>query len=161
MGPVFTIAGIWLVIAVIAAIVAYHLDISIALVEICLGIAAAAIADRFFGKGSLGSDQDWLKLLASLGAVMLTFLAGAELDPAVIRTKIKEVSVIGLAGFLAPFARRDRGLQVPPGLVRCFQHPGRDCSLDDLHGGRVRGHAGNRAEQDRAGQRHPRGMLRE
>ena len=104
MGPIFIIAGAWLVIAVLAAIIAYHLDISIALVEICLGIAAAAIADRFFGRGSLGSDQEWLKLLASLGAVMLTFLAGAELDPAVIRTKITEVSVIGLVGFLAPFA---------------------------------------------------------
>lgn len=104
MGPVFLTAALWLGIAVIAAIIAYHLDVSIALVEICLGIAAAALADRFFGKGSLGADQEWLKLLASAGAVMLTFLAGAELDPAVMRTKVAEVSVIGIVGFLAPFA---------------------------------------------------------
>lgn len=59
MESVFFIAAIWLGIAVVAAVVAYHLDISIALVEICLGIAAAAVADRFFGKGSLGSSQQW------------------------------------------------------------------------------------------------------
>jgi len=44
-----------------------------------------------------------LRFLASSGAVLLTFLAGAELDPVVIRTKLKEVSVIGVAGFVAPF----------------------------------------------------------
>ena len=41
--------------------------------------------------------------LASSGAVLLTFLAGAELDPVVLRTKLKEVTVVGLIGFLAPF----------------------------------------------------------
>jgi len=104
MESVFTIAAIWLFLAVIGAIVAYHLDISIALVEIVLGVAAAAVADRFFGTGSLGGSQQWLQFLASSAAVLLTFLAGAELDPAVIRTKIKEVSVVGLVGFFAPFA---------------------------------------------------------
>ena len=104
MQPVFLIAAIWLVLAVVAAIIAYHLDISIALVEICLGVAAAAVADRFFGAGSLGNTQPWLQFLASFGAVMLTFLAGAELDPVVIRGKLTEVSIVGLVGFIAPFA---------------------------------------------------------
>jgi glutathione-regulated potassium-efflux system ancillary protein KefC len=104
MEPVFFIAGIWLFISIVAAVIAYHLDISIALVEICLGVAAAAAADHFFGKGALGSSQPWLQFLASVGAVLLTFLAGAELDPAVMRTKLKEVSIVGLVGFVAPFA---------------------------------------------------------
>lgn len=34
---------------------------------------------------------------------MLTFLAGAELEPDVVRKKLKEVSVVGLVGFFAPF----------------------------------------------------------
>jgi glutathione-regulated potassium-efflux system ancillary protein KefC len=102
--PIFFIAGIYLFISVVAAIIAYHLDISIALVEICLGVAAAAVADHFFGKGSLGGGQQWLQFLASAGAVLLTFLAGAELDPVVMRTKLREVSLVGLVGFLAPFA---------------------------------------------------------
>lgn len=104
MESLFFIAGVWLCISVLAAMIAYHLDISIALVEICLWVAAAAVADHFFGKGSLGSSLPWLQFLASAGAVLLTFLAGAELDPVVMRTKIREVSVIGLVGFLAPFA---------------------------------------------------------
>ena len=104
MESIFLVAGVWLLIAVVAAIIAYHLDISIALVEICIGIVAAAVADHFFGKGSLGGSQPWLQFLASMGAVLLTFLAGAELDPVVIRTKLKEVSVVGIIGFASPFA---------------------------------------------------------
>jgi glutathione-regulated potassium-efflux system ancillary protein KefC len=104
MEAILLTAAVWLVISVIAAFIAYHLDISIALVEICLGVAAAAVADHFFGNGSLGNGQQWIQFLASAGAVLLTFLAGAELDPVVMRTKIREVSVIGLVGFLAPFA---------------------------------------------------------
>ena len=104
MEPIFFLAAIYLCISVVAAIIAYHLDISIALVEICLGVAAAAVADHFFGAGSLGGSQQWLQFLASAGAVLLTFLAGAELDPVVIRTKLKEVSIVGMVGFLAPFA---------------------------------------------------------
>jgi glutathione-regulated potassium-efflux system ancillary protein KefC len=104
MQPIFFLAALWLVLAVIAAIIAYHLDISIALVEICLGVVAAAVAERLFGPGATGSTQPWLQFLASFGAVMLTFLAGAELDPVVIRGKLKEVSIVGLVGFVAPFA---------------------------------------------------------
>src|SRR5262249_27836371 len=49
------------------------------------------------------STEEWLRFLASSGAVILTFLAGAELDPDAVRAKWKEVSVIGLVGFFAPF----------------------------------------------------------
>ncbi len=103
MEPIFFIGSIYLLISVVAAVIAYHLDVSIALVEICLGIAAAAVADRFFGAGALAGNQPWLQFLASAGAVLLTFLAGAELDPAVMREKVREVSVVGLVGFVAPF----------------------------------------------------------
>jgi glutathione-regulated potassium-efflux system ancillary protein KefC len=37
------------------------------------------------------------------GSVVLTFLAGAELDPAVLRQKRREVSLVGLVRFMAPF----------------------------------------------------------
>jgi len=103
MEETFRIAAIWLSLAVAATILANHLRISIALVEICMGVAAGAVA-VLLGKGDLlGSNSEWLRFLASSGAVLLTFLAGAELDPNVIRTKLKEVSVVGLVGFFAPF----------------------------------------------------------
>jgi len=103
MQEIFTTASIWLFLAIISTILASHLRISIALLEICIGVAAVAIADSYFGPDALGSNQEWLKFLASSGAVILTFLAGAELEPETIKTQLKEVSVIGLIGFLAPF----------------------------------------------------------
>mgnify|MGYP005851787753 FL=1 len=78
---------------------ASHLRISVALLEICVGIAA----DYWFGDGALGGDLPWLRFIAGTGAVLLTFLAGAELQPAVLRRKWKEVSVVGFIGFLSPF----------------------------------------------------------
>ena len=103
MENIFTIAAVWLGLAVLATVIAYHLKISIALIEICIGVIAAAIANHFFGQNSLGNNLEWLRFLASTGAVMLTFLAGAELDPKVISSKKKEVLIVGLIGFLAPF----------------------------------------------------------
>ena len=99
----FPVASLWLGMAVISAIIAYHLRISIALVEICLGVAAAAAAAWAGKADALGSNLEWLRFLASTGAILLTFLAGAELDPRVMRTKLKEVTVVGLVGFFAPF----------------------------------------------------------
>jgi glutathione-regulated potassium-efflux system ancillary protein KefC len=103
MEHIFFIASIWLGLAVLSTIIAYHLRISIALVEICMGVLAAEIAGRFWGPDAMGNNSEWLRFLACAGAVMLTFLAGAELDPTVIKSKWKEVSVVGFIGFLAPF----------------------------------------------------------
>ena len=103
MEHLFVIASVWLGLAVIAAIIAYHLRISIALVEICVGVAAGAIAGLLNKPDAMGSDVEWLRFLASSGAILLTFLAGAELDPDALRTKVREVSVVGLVGFVAPF----------------------------------------------------------
>lgn len=97
------IASLWLGVAVLSAIIAYHLRISIALVEICMGMIMAAIAACFGKTEALGSNQEWLRFLSSSGAVLLTFLAGAELDPNVMRSKMKEVTVVGLIGFISPF----------------------------------------------------------
>jgi hypothetical protein len=44
MEQFFAIASLWLGLAVLSAIIAYHLHISIALIEICVGVAAAAVA---------------------------------------------------------------------------------------------------------------------
>jgi Kef-type K+ transport system membrane component KefB len=103
MEQLFTTAAIWLSLAVASAVIAYHLRISIALIEICVGVAVAAVATYLGIFDALGTNQEWLRFLASSGAVLLTFLAGAELEPQVIRTKWKEVSVVGLIGFFAPF----------------------------------------------------------
>jgi glutathione-regulated potassium-efflux system ancillary protein KefC len=95
---VYMLATAWLALAVLAAVLASHLRISIALVEICVGVAAAFAV----GPDVLGANLEWLRVIASVGAVLLTFLAGAELDPAAMKTKLREVVVVGLFGFVAP-----------------------------------------------------------
>ena len=103
MNDPFTIAALWFGLAILATIVATALRLSATLIEICVGVVAAAIAAEYFGLDALGGNADWLKFLASSGAILLTFLAGAELEPTVLRSKWKEVGAVGLVGFLAPF----------------------------------------------------------
>lgn len=103
MEHVYTLAALWLGLAVFSAVAAYHLRVSIALVEICVGVAAAAFAGYFGKAEALGSNLEWISVLAASGAVLLTFLAGAELEPEVMRKKLNEVTVVGLIGFFAPF----------------------------------------------------------
>jgi Kef-type K+ transport system membrane component KefB len=103
MEQAFSVAAVWLALAVLSAVVASHLRISVALVEICVGMVAVVAADRFFYPNALGANLDWLRFIASAGAVLLTFLAGAELDPTAMKAKLTEVAVVGLFGFFAPF----------------------------------------------------------
>lgn len=103
MEQLFTLASLWLALAVVSALIAYHIGISIALVEICVGVATAAVLAWLGFADFLGANQEWIRFLAATGAVFLTFLAGAELDPDVLRTKLTEVTVVGLLSFLAPF----------------------------------------------------------
>ena len=103
MEQLFTIASLWLALAVVSALIAYHIHISIALVEICVGVATAAVLAWLGYAEFLGANQEWVRFLAATGAVFLTFLAGAELDPDVLRTKLTEVTVVGMVSFAAPF----------------------------------------------------------
>ncbi|HKO31047.1 MAG TPA: cation:proton antiporter, partial [Nitrospiraceae bacterium] len=103
MESIFLTATLWLALAVVSALIASFLRLSIALVEICVGVAAAA-STGLLGLGDvLAADSEWVRFLAASGAVVLTFLAGAELDPDIVRKKLTEVSVVGVVGFMAPF----------------------------------------------------------
>jgi len=123
MQTAYAVAAIWLALAVISTILANRLRISMALVEICVGIAAGALAAHFWGGDALGAELPWLKFIAGSGAVLLTFLAGAELDPAAVKLKMREVLSVGLVGFIAPFlgcaalARFALGWEVGPSLL--------------------------------------------
>lgn len=62
------------------------------------------VGDRaLIGGAVLGANEPWIKFLSGTGAIILTFLAGTELDPVVFREKWKEATGVGLAGFFAPF----------------------------------------------------------
>lgn len=103
METIYLVATFWFFAAVLSTAFANRLKISIALMEIIVGtiIGYAAFHLGCFDKLSLHAD--WMKFCTGLGAMLLTFLAGAELNPDVMKAKIKEVSVIGFIGFFAPF----------------------------------------------------------
>jgi len=103
MEETLAIAAGWLFLAILSTILANHLRISMALMEITVGVMAAYIVTEFIGPDAMGADLPWLKFIAGAGAILLTFLAGAELDPVSLRTKWKEVTVVGLISFAVPF----------------------------------------------------------
>src|SRR5580658_4056911 len=103
MTGVWALASLWLGLALIASLLAIWLRISSALSEIVVGTIAQLIIGAAVGASVLGTDESWVKFLSGIGAIVLTFLAGAELDPAVFRLKWKEAASIGLTSFLLPF----------------------------------------------------------
>jgi glutathione-regulated potassium-efflux system ancillary protein KefC len=103
MDNVWVLASVWLALALIATLMAVWLKISTALTEIVIGTFAQLIIGAFIIQGGLNAKTNWIGFLAGTGAIVLTFLAGAELDPAIFRTKWKEAMAVGLVGFFAPF----------------------------------------------------------
>src|SRR5271163_610006 len=103
MTGVWALAALWLGLALIASLLAIWLRISTALSEIVVGTIAQLIIGAAIGSAVLGTDESWIKFLSGIGAIVLTFLAGAELDPAVFKRKWKEATAVGLAGFFFPF----------------------------------------------------------
>ncbi len=103
MDNVWFLASLWVGLALIATLLSVWLSIATALSEIVVGTVAQLVIGALIATSVLGTDQGWIVVLSGTGAIMLTFLAGAELDPAVFRMKWKEASAIGLAGFISPF----------------------------------------------------------
>jgi Kef-type K+ transport system membrane component KefB len=88
-------ASIWILLALASSLLSLKIGISVALVEIIVGIIA--------GNTIHPNITPWVKFLSSFGAVILTFLAGAELERDVIKKYWKESLIFGLIGFFAPF----------------------------------------------------------
>jgi Kef-type K+ transport system membrane component KefB len=90
----FTAAS-WIGLALVASLISIRTGVSVALVEIFLGV----IGGNFLGFHT----APWIDVLAAFGSMMLTFLAGAEIDPASFRKHLKPSLIIGGASFLGPF----------------------------------------------------------
>src|SRR6202140_2474750 len=103
MTGVWALAALWLGLALIASLLSIWFRISTALSEIVVGTIAQLIIGAVVGSALLGTDESWVKFLSGIGAIVLTFLAGAELDPVVFRLKWKEAAAVGLASFSFPF----------------------------------------------------------
>lgn len=99
MTETYALAALWIGLALAAALASIWLRVATSLCEILVGTLAGAV----LGVAALGVDQDWVKFLAGAGAILLTFLAGAEIDPDAFRRQWKEASAVGLVSFFAPF----------------------------------------------------------
>jgi Kef-type K+ transport system membrane component KefB len=96
-------ATLWLVLALVATLISIWFRISTALSEIVVGTVAQLIIGALIGTQVLGATSSWIGFLAGTGAIVLTFLAGAELDPTIFRAKWKDAFAVGLVGFFGPF----------------------------------------------------------
>jgi Kef-type K+ transport system membrane component KefB len=105
------VAAVWMGLALLASLLAIRFNLSVALVEILVGIAAGNVAlllDHYQVLHARGMRwelhaNEWIAFLAGFGSILLTFMAGAEIEPSVLRRFFKESLAIGAASFAAPF----------------------------------------------------------
>jgi Kef-type K+ transport system membrane component KefB len=95
MGNIWFQSALWMALALIAAIGSMWITISAALFEIVIG----AIAGNSVGLPL----APWIDYIASFGAIVLTFLAGTDIDPHVVKRNFWSSAIIGLMGFFAPY----------------------------------------------------------
>ena len=85
-----------LIIAIfISSLISLRLGLAVAIIELIVG--------AIFGNLGLLHTTDWMTLIATFGGILLTFMAGTEIDTHVMREKYKESFLIGFLSFLAPF----------------------------------------------------------
>jgi Kef-type K+ transport system membrane component KefB len=76
--------------------VSVEIGVSVALIELALGVV---LGNTF----SLDPNASWLVFIASFASVVLTFLAGAEVDPDDFRERLWASMTIGVVSFAGPF----------------------------------------------------------
>jgi Kef-type K+ transport system membrane component KefB len=95
MDSIWFQSALWMALALLAAIGSLFVTISAALFEIVIG----AIAGNTVGLPL----TPWIDYIASFGAIVLTFLAGTDIDPHVVKRNFGSSVTIGLMGFFAPY----------------------------------------------------------
>jgi Kef-type K+ transport system membrane component KefB len=119
LNNIWFIAAIWMGLALVGSLISIWTGISVALIEILVGVVAGNIALGFEGGtlqigiagGNIDAGQlhhvlqatEWTNFLAMLGAGVLTFLAGAEIDPHSLRANWRASVLIGVLSFAIPF----------------------------------------------------------
>ena len=95
MSPV-ELAALLSATVVLASMLSVELGISVALLELGLGIV---VGNAF----SLDPGMPWLVFVAQFASIVLTFLAGAEVDPDDFRERFGATASIGVVSFVGPF----------------------------------------------------------
>lgn len=95
MEPV-QLAAVLAATVVLASMVSVELGLSVALIELAFGVVVGNVF-------TLDPGQDWLVFVANFASIVLTFLAGAEIDPDDFRERFGTSVSIGVVSFLGPF----------------------------------------------------------
>src|SRR5438093_10393309 len=95
MDNVWFASALWIGLALASALISIRLALSVALIEIMVG----ALGGNLIGLPL----TPWVNYLAGFGAILLTFLAGAEVDMAVVRRNVGASLGIGFVSFLFPY----------------------------------------------------------
>ena len=91
-----TYGAMWVALLIfLASVISVEAAFSAAIIE----IAAGVLAGNFLGL----HPAPWMDFLAAFGGILLTFLAGAEVDPAILKDKLKESLLIGGFSFVVPY----------------------------------------------------------
>jgi Kef-type K+ transport system membrane component KefB len=88
-------SAVWIGLALASSVISIWVGISVALIEIVVGAVAGNVIHLTL--------TEWVNYIAGFGAILLTFLAGAEIDPKVVKKHFRSSMSIGLMGFLAPY----------------------------------------------------------
>lgn len=94
MEPV-QLAAILAAVVLLASMLSVELGIAVALFELGLGVVVGNVFDLH--------SQEWLDFIASFASIVLTFLAGLEVDPGYLRKRFRASVSIGLVSFIGPF----------------------------------------------------------
>jgi len=89
------LAAVLVTIALLASMVSIELGVTVALIELTFGVVAGNVFDL--------QSQDWLTFVAAFASIVLTFLAGMEVDPAYMRRRLTASVGIGVVSFVGPF----------------------------------------------------------
>jgi Kef-type K+ transport system membrane component KefB len=89
------LAAVLAAVVLIASVVSVEVGVTVALVELTLGVAAGNVFHL--------QTQEWLDFIAKFGSIVLTFLAGMEVDPAYMRRRLGASVGIGVVSFIGPF----------------------------------------------------------
>jgi len=93
---IWFVAAIWMGLALVASLFSIWTGVSVALIEIFVGV----LAGNFL---HLHASNEWINFLAMLGSGVLTFLAGAEIDPRSLKANLRASLLIGVLSFALPF----------------------------------------------------------
>jgi Kef-type K+ transport system membrane component KefB len=97
---IYAVAAVWMGMALAASLISIRVGVSVALVE----IVVAAVLGNLPHVGQGIQQTEFTTFLASLGSVLLTFLAGAEIDPVSLQRHWRASLAIGVVSFLLPLA---------------------------------------------------------